>query len=79
MASGYATLGLIGDEGRIDYTAIGNVVNLAARLCDLAGDGEVLINRRLFADIDGKEKAVSVGMFEPERLRAARSKCSAWP
>ena len=64
LASGYATLGLIGDEGRFDYTAIGNVVNLAARLCDLAGDGEILINRRLFADIDGKDEAVSVGMFE---------------
>ena len=64
LASGYATLGLIGDEARLDYTAIGNVVNLAARLCDLAGDGEVLINRRLFADIDEKDGAVSVGMFE---------------
>ena len=33
IAHGYATLGRIGFEGRFDYTAIGPVVNLAARLC----------------------------------------------
>ena len=36
ITSGYATLGLLGDEGSADYTAIGNAVNLAARLCDVA-------------------------------------------
>ncbi|HYD05261.1 MAG TPA: response regulator, partial [Reyranella sp.] len=33
MAQGYATLGRIGFEDRSDYTAIGAVINLAARLC----------------------------------------------
>jgi class 3 adenylate cyclase len=33
LAAGYATLGNIGFEGRMDYGAIGNVTNLAARLC----------------------------------------------
>src|SRR5882672_7285186 len=33
IAQGYATLGAIGFEGRWDYAAIGNVTNLAARLC----------------------------------------------
>ena len=32
IAHGYATLGRIGFEGRFDYSAIGTVVNLAARL-----------------------------------------------
>jgi class 3 adenylate cyclase len=64
LASGYATLGLVGDEGRLDYTAIGNVVNLAARLCDQAGDGEILINRRIFVDIDGEENVEPRGMLK---------------
>lgn len=64
LASGYATLGLIGDEGRFDYTAIGNVVNLAARLCDKAGDGEILINRRLFVDIEGTHEVVPIGLLD---------------
>jgi class 3 adenylate cyclase len=45
IAQGYATLGEIGFEGRMDYTAIGTAVNLAARLCDAARDGQVLINQ----------------------------------
>lgn len=64
LASGYATLGLIGDEGRLDYTAIGNVVNLAARLCDRAEDGEILVNRRVFADAGEGGKAEPAGTLE---------------
>ena len=43
IAQGYATVGAIGFEGRIDYGAIGNVTNLANRLCDLAGPGDILV------------------------------------
>ena len=32
IGQGYATIGAIGFEGRIDYSAIGTVPNLAARL-----------------------------------------------
>lgn len=38
LASGSATVGRIGYEDRLDYTAIGSVVNLAARLCASAAD-----------------------------------------
>ncbi|MGH9273929.1 MAG: adenylate/guanylate cyclase domain-containing protein [Acidimicrobiales bacterium] len=43
---GHATLGVIGFEGRNDYTPLGTVVNLAARLCDEAASGQILIDRR---------------------------------
>lgn len=43
IARGEATLGRVGFEGRSDYTAVGSVVNLAARLCAEAGDGRILI------------------------------------
>ena len=33
LAMGLATVGRIGNESRVEYTAIGNVVNLASRLC----------------------------------------------
>jgi adenylate cyclase len=44
LASGSATVGRIGYESRFDYTAIGTVVNLAARLCASAADREILID-----------------------------------
>ena len=44
IATGEATVGQIGYEGRIDYTAIGPVVNLASRLCSSAVDGQVVID-----------------------------------
>ena len=52
IASGYATLGLVGDAARRDYTAIGNVVNLASRLCDHASDDQILMDRRAFLDAE---------------------------
>ena len=45
IAMGPATVGRIGSEGRLDYTAVGNVVNLASRLCDSAQDNQILVDR----------------------------------
>jgi class 3 adenylate cyclase len=52
IASGYATMGVIGEEGRFDYTPIGGAVNLAARLSDHAQDGQILISRRTFVEVE---------------------------
>jgi class 3 adenylate cyclase len=41
IAQGFATLGAFGFEGRLDYSAIGSVVNLASRLCDEAQSGQI--------------------------------------
>ncbi|HEV3407212.1 MAG TPA: adenylate/guanylate cyclase domain-containing protein [Gaiellaceae bacterium] len=49
IATGYATLGRIGFEGRYDYGAVGNVVILAARLSDAADPGEILLSQRTHA------------------------------
>jgi len=53
IATGFATIGAIGFEGRIDYGAIGNVTNLAARLCGEAKGGEILLAPRVAAALDG--------------------------
>jgi class 3 adenylate cyclase len=47
IGQGYATIGGIGFEGRLDYAAIGTVCNLAARLCAEAKGGEILIAQRV--------------------------------
>ncbi len=52
MAAGYATLGTIGFEGRMDYGAVGNVTNLAARLSSEAKGGQILTNQRTLSKIE---------------------------
>jgi adenylate cyclase len=61
IASGYATLGTIGFEERLDYGAIGTVCNLAARLCGEAEDGQILISPRVFAKLEDRVEAAPVG------------------
>ena len=61
IAKGFATLGAFGYESRFDYTAIGGVVNLAARLCDEAGSGQILIDRRARATLDENVTVESLG------------------
>jgi class 3 adenylate cyclase len=51
VAQGFATVGAIGFEGRIDYGAIGTVTNLAARLCQHAKAGEIIVSQRVFAEV----------------------------
>ena len=54
VASGYATIGRVGFEGQYAYGAIGNALNLAARLSDAAAAGEILISQRTLAAVDGR-------------------------
>jgi adenylate cyclase len=61
IAEGYATLGGIGFEGRLDYGAVGTVCNLGARLCDEAAGGEVLISQEVYEAIRGACAAEPAG------------------
>ena len=61
VALGYATLGAIGFEQRIDYGAIGTVTNLASRLCAEAPAGEIYVSQRIHAEIDGIFAMESLG------------------
>ncbi len=61
IAYGYATLGRIGFEGRLDYAAIGTVTNLAARLCGEASAGQILVDPKVHAEIAGVARTEPVG------------------
>jgi adenylate cyclase len=61
VAVGYATLGQIGFDRRLEYTAIGSVVSLAHRLCAAAKSGQVLINQRVLAAVEPHCEVAQVG------------------
>lgn len=61
IAQGYATLGKVGFEGRFDYAAIGPVTNLAARLCDEAQPGQILVNQRFLGAVEEFTQAEPAG------------------
>jgi adenylate cyclase len=61
IAQGYATIGAIGFEGRLDYGAIGGVSNLAARLCAEAKGGQTLVQQRVLSRVEELVEAEPVG------------------
>ena len=61
IAQGFATLGQIGFEGRFDYSAIGTVVNTAARLSDAAADGQILVTSRVATAVGDFAELADIG------------------
>jgi adenylate cyclase len=57
IATGHATLGQIGFEGRYDYGVLGPVTNLAARLSDAAAAGQILLSQRAFSALEDSVEA----------------------
>lgn len=71
ISLGYATIGMIGFEGRHEYGAVGSVLNLASRLSDEAGPGQILMSARAAASVEG--------LVETERVADLKLKGFAKP
>jgi adenylate cyclase len=61
IASGHATLGSVGYEGRFHYSANGTVVNLGSRLCTQAADGQILIDGRVQLAVEAIASTEPIG------------------
>jgi adenylate cyclase len=61
IAQGYATMGRIGFEGRLDYAAIGTVTNVAARLCAKARDSEIFVTQRIATEVEDIASTLLIG------------------
>lgn len=75
IATGYARVGRLGSDDAKDYTAIGEVVNEAARLQAHARPGEILVSERVYAAVAerypgvGAESLELKGFSEPATAR----------
>jgi len=76
IAQGFTTIGRIGFEGRYDYSAIGTVPNLAARLCAEAEAGQILVSGRVMTatetlvDMKDLGKLSLKGLHEPVEVHS---------
>ena len=61
IALGYATLGQIGFEQRLEYAAIGSVTNLASRLCDEAKADQIVVSQRVYGMVEAVAEGASLG------------------
>ena len=64
MAAGYATLGTIGFEGRMDYAAVGNVTILASRLSSEAKRGQILTDQKTLSKIEDLVETEPLGEMQ---------------
>jgi adenylate cyclase len=64
--TGPVTAGNIGSAKRMDYTVIGDAVNLASRLCSNAAGGQILVSDSTYLLLNGKIRAQRL---EPIRVK----------
>ncbi len=54
VTTGVVTAGNIGSPKRIDYTVVGDAVNVSSRLCANAQPGQILISESTVAEVNGQ-------------------------
>lgn len=75
IATGDVVAGCMGSTDRLNYTVVGAKVNLAARLCGVAGPGEVVIDAETMAKL---EEGASASPIENLELKGFRKAVHAW-
>ena len=70
---GYVVSGNIGSRDMMDYTVIGDTVNLGSRLCSAAGPGEIIVSKEKIEDHEEKFKFEEL---KPIQVKGKKDKIS---
>jgi adenylate cyclase len=72
---GTAVSGNIGSRDRMDYTIIGDAVNLGARLCSAAGPDEILISKTVYSAVKDK---ISCKELKPINVKGKKERIAVY-
>jgi adenylate cyclase len=67
--TGVVVMGAMGSEDRMDYTMLGDNVNLGARLCSKAGPGQILLSHATYERVDPENTPVDLNRLEPIQVK----------
>lgn len=74
ICTGYCTVGNFGSDDRVDYTNVGNPINVSARIQGLAAPGEILLAFETYSLVkdlfttDEQEPVMGKGLLRPVRI-----------
>lgn len=69
LSTGDVAAGNSGSQNRMNYTVLGETVNLAARLCDEAGGGEILLAPETWTEGEGTKEEFLVEAAPPRQVK----------
>ena len=75
--SGTMLAGNLGSRERMEYTVVGDVVNMASRLCGITNSGQIVISRNLYMFPDVQERVLA-GEYQSIRLRGIKEPVSTY-
>jgi adenylate cyclase len=75
--SGTMLAGNMGSRERMDYTVVGDTVNLASRLCGIANSGQIVISRSLYMNADVRDRVLA-GEYQAIQLRGIKDPVSTY-
>lgn len=75
--SGTMLAGNMGSQERMEYTVVGDTVNLASRLCSIANSGQIVISRDLYLKPDVRDRVLA-GEYQAIRLRGIKDPVSTY-
>ena len=75
--SGLMLAGNMGSRERMEYTVVGDTVNLASRLCSISNSGQIVISKDLYQHPNVEERVIA-GEYQSIHLRGIREPVSSY-